>query len=128
MKVLRTKLTKIDLILSWNDAKTSRTMTWTLSEGADGNVEIVDVTEFDVIETVLEVRDLKASVNNLALAIRDATTKNDVEDACIENDASEAVANVEEDDVEDFLEPTTTLYDDFEKRTNAERDSYAFRN
>ena len=115
----------IDLILNWNDAKTSRTTIWTLSEGAD---EIADVTEFDVIETVLEVRDLKASVNNLALAIRDATTKNDVEDACIENDASEAVANVEEDDVEDFLEPTTTLYDDFEKRTNAERDSYAFRN
>ena len=125
MKVLRTKLTKIDLILSWNDAKTSRTTIWTLSEGAD---EIADVTEFDVIETESEARDLKASVNNLALAIRDATTKNDVEDACIENDASEAVANVEEDDVEDFLEPTTTLYDDFEKRTNAERDSYAFRN
>ena len=97
-----------------------------MSEGADG---VADVTEFDVIETVLEVRDLKASVNKLALVIRDETTKNDAEDACIENDASEAaVANVEEDDVEDFLEPTTTLCDDFEIRTNVEKDSYAFRN
>ena len=93
----------------------------------DDDLDIVGA-EFDEFETESEVRDLKVSVNNLALAIRDATTKNDVEDACIENDASEAVANVEEDDVEDFLEPTTTLYDDFEKRTNAERDSYAFRN
>ena len=114
----------IDLILSWNDAKTSRTTIWTLSEGADG---IADVTELDVIETELEERDLKASVNNLALVIRDGTTKNDVEDACIENEASEAVADGW-DDVEDFLEPTTTLYDDFEKRTNVEKDSYAFRN
>ena len=71
------KLTMIDLILSWNDAKTSRTTIWTLSEDVDGYVEIVDVTEFDVIETESEVRDLKASVNNLALAIRDTTTMND---------------------------------------------------
>jgi hypothetical protein len=128
MKVLMTKLTTNDLILSWNDVKTSRTTIWTSSEGADGHVAIVDVTEFDVIETESEVRDLKVSVSNLALAIRDATT-NDVGDACIENEASEAVVANDEDDVEDFLEPmTTTLYDDYEKRTNVERDSYAFRN
>ena len=95
-----------------------------MSEGADG---VADLAAFDEVATESEARGLKASVNNLALAIRDVTTNgmNDAGDACIENEASEAA---DEDDVEDFLEPTTTLYDDFEKRTNAERDSYAFRN
>ena len=100
-----------------------------MSEGADG---VADVAAFDEVATESEARGLKASVNNLALAIRDVTTygMNDAGDACIENEASEAAVGDGEDDVEDFLEPTKTrtLYDDCEKRTNVERDSYAFRN
>ena len=87
-KVLRMKLTTIDLILNWNDVKTSRTTIWTLSADADGHaIAIVDLTEFDeVVSSESEARDLKVFVNNLAMEVRDAM--NGVGDAYIEDDVA----------------------------------------